>query len=209
MNCRTLHAARLCPLLLAIAAPTIAAEPHWDDAWQPVTGQWQAKGGEYVQSDPSLYGAWSLWTAERFANAEIRVRFQIEPVGSGVRAAGIVFRAVDNDHFFFAHFDSRNDQLLVTRWSAGASKHLARIPAIGLETSRWHGGRVRCMGTKARVYLDDRLLSKDAGATWLQLGNKSMLMNQKLGQRLADGCRNEQQMAREEELKLNPVDLLK
>lgn len=114
MNCRTLHAARLCPLLLAIAAPTIAAEPHWDDAWQPVTGQWQAKGGEYVQSDPSLYGAWSLWTAERFANAEIRVRFQIEPVGSGVRAAGIVFRAVDNDHFFFAHFDSRNDQLLVT-----------------------------------------------------------------------------------------------
>ncbi|MDI9446564.1 MAG: hypothetical protein QM844_20570, partial [Planctomycetota bacterium] len=132
MNCRTLHAARLCPLLLAIAAPTIAAEPHWDDAWQPVTGQWQAKGGEYVQSDPSLYGAWSLWTAERFANAEIRVRFQIEPVGSGVRAAGIVFRAVDNDHFFFAHFDSRNDQLLVTRWSAGASKHLARIPAIGL-----------------------------------------------------------------------------
>ena len=54
-----------------------------------------------------------------------------------------------------------------------------------------------------------RLEDKDAGATWLQLGNKSMLMNQKLGQRLADGCRNEQQMAREEELKLNPVDLLK
>ncbi len=67
MKSRTPHAASLCPLLLAIAAaPTIAAEPGWDDgAWQPATGQWQAKGGEYVQSDPSLYGAWSLWTAER------------------------------------------------------------------------------------------------------------------------------------------------
>ena len=167
MKFPTPHAASLCPLLLAIAAaPTIAAEPRWDDgAWQPATGQWQAKGGEYVQSDPSLYGAWSLCTAERFANADIRVRFQIEPVGSGVRAAGIVFRAVDNDHFFFAHFDSRNDQLLVTRWSAGASKHLARIPAIGLETSRWHAGRVHCVGTKARVYLDDRLVTEVDGVT--------------------------------------------
>ena len=27
-----------------------------------------------------------------------------------------------------------------------------------------------------------------AGAMWLQLGNKSMLMNQKLGQRVADEC---------------------
>ena len=54
-----------------------------------------------------------------------------------------------------------------------------------------------------------RLEDKQAGATWMQLGNKSMLMNQKLGQRMADGCRNEVQAAREEELKLNPVDLLK
>lgn len=33
-----------------------------------------------------------------------------------------------------------------------------------------------------------RLEDNRAGALWLQLGNKSMLMNQKLGQRIADDC---------------------
>jgi len=33
-----------------------------------------------------------------------------------------------------------------------------------------------------------RLEDNRAGAMWLQLGNKSMLMNQKLGQRVADEC---------------------
>lgn len=33
-----------------------------------------------------------------------------------------------------------------------------------------------------------RLEDKAAGAVWLQLANKSMLMNHKLGQRLADEC---------------------
>lgn len=33
-----------------------------------------------------------------------------------------------------------------------------------------------------------RLEDADAGAMWLQLGNKSMLLDQKLGRRIADGC---------------------
>jgi hypothetical protein len=33
-----------------------------------------------------------------------------------------------------------------------------------------------------------RLEDRHAGAVWLQLPNKSMLMNQKAGQRMADGC---------------------
>ena len=33
-----------------------------------------------------------------------------------------------------------------------------------------------------------RLEDSEAGAMWLQLGNKSMLLDQKLGRRIADGC---------------------
>lgn len=33
-----------------------------------------------------------------------------------------------------------------------------------------------------------RLEDTEAGAMWLQLGNKSMLLDQKLGRRIADGC---------------------
>lgn len=53
-----------------------------------------------------------------------------------------------------------------------------------------------------------RLEDKISGAYWLQMGNKSMLIDPKAGGRVADGCRNEQQQAREEELKKAPVNLL-
>jgi hypothetical protein len=49
-----------------------------------------------------------------------------------------------------------------------------------------------------------RLEDQKAGAVWLQLANKSMLMNQKLGIRLADECMSPAQMAVAEAIKLNP-----
>jgi len=49
-----------------------------------------------------------------------------------------------------------------------------------------------------------RLEDQKAGAVWLQLANKSMLMNQKLGVRLADECMSPAQLAVAEAIKLNP-----
>jgi Ni/Co efflux regulator RcnB len=49
-----------------------------------------------------------------------------------------------------------------------------------------------------------RLEDAKRGAMWLQLGNKSMLMSQKLGQRLADECQSPQQLTFAAELKRNP-----
>ncbi len=53
-----------------------------------------------------------------------------------------------------------------------------------------------------------RLEDPKRGAMWLQLGNKSMLMSQKLGQRLADECMNPAQQAVNEALKKNPAPSL-
>lgn len=53
-----------------------------------------------------------------------------------------------------------------------------------------------------------RLEDAKRGAMWLQLGNKSMLMSQKLGQRLADDCMNPAQHAVNEALKKNPMPSL-
>ncbi len=49
-----------------------------------------------------------------------------------------------------------------------------------------------------------RLEDAQAGAMWLQLPNKSMLMNSKLGQRMADECQSEHQTAVAHRMKLNP-----
>lgn len=50
-----------------------------------------------------------------------------------------------------------------------------------------------------------RLEDPQRGAMWLQLGNKSMLMSQKLGQRLADECQSPQQLTYADALKRNPL----
>ena len=50
-----------------------------------------------------------------------------------------------------------------------------------------------------------RLEDPRRGAMWLQLGNKSMLMSQKLGQRLADECQGPEQVTYAEALKKNPL----
>ena len=49
-----------------------------------------------------------------------------------------------------------------------------------------------------------RLEDPAAGALWLQISNKSMLMNQKQGLRLADDCQSSAQLAFAEQMKKNP-----
>lgn len=49
-----------------------------------------------------------------------------------------------------------------------------------------------------------RLEDKQAGAVWLQLANKSMLMDQKKGRRVADECAHPDQMAFAADMKNNP-----
>ena len=49
-----------------------------------------------------------------------------------------------------------------------------------------------------------RMEDPRAGAVWLQLGNKSMLMNQRKGERLADDCKTSQQNDVNEAMKREP-----
>lgn len=49
-----------------------------------------------------------------------------------------------------------------------------------------------------------RLEDKKAGAVWLQLANKSMLMDQNKGRRIADECAHPEQVAVANAMKLNP-----
>ena len=49
-----------------------------------------------------------------------------------------------------------------------------------------------------------RLEDAQAGAMWLQLPHKSMLMNSKLGQRMADECQSDHQIAVAHRMKLDP-----
>lgn len=54
-----------------------------------------------------------------------------------------------------------------------------------------------------------RLEDAQSGAVWLQLSNKSMLINQKLGKRIADACMDAEQLRVAQAMELSPpVSLL-
>jgi hypothetical protein len=70
------------------------------------------------------------------------------------------------------------------------------IVRTGLQRFRMHPVESRT----GAIRLEDPV----AGAMWLQLGNKSMLMSQKLGLRLADECQSPEQKAFAEAMKSRP-----
>ncbi|MDO8280316.1 MAG: hypothetical protein Q8K31_00970 [Burkholderiaceae bacterium] len=87
----------------------------------------------------------------------------------------------------------------------GAVVHLSADPVKpGYFTMETKSARYRMapvVTSTGAVRLEDR----HGGAVWLQLMNKSMLMNQKLGQRLADDCMSPTQLIVSEGFKTNPA----
>ncbi len=73
----------------------------------------------------------------------------------------------------------------------------------GMFTVSTKGQRFRMHPVESRTGAI-RLEDPRAGAMWLQLGNKSMLMNQKQGLRIADECQTAEQVAFAAEMKKNP-----
>ena len=73
----------------------------------------------------------------------------------------------------------------------------------GFFTVSTKGARYRMHPVESRTGAI-RLEDPRAGAMWLQIANKSMLMNQKMGLRLADECQAPAQLLAAEELRKNP-----
>jgi hypothetical protein len=88
----------------------------------------------------------------------------------------------------------------------GATVHITQHKREGFFIVRTGIQRFRMHPVESRtgaIRLEDPV----AGAMWLQLGNKSMLMSQKMGKRLADDCMNPAQSAMNEQLKKDPINI--
>ncbi|MDR2332249.1 hypothetical protein H9K76_07335 [Diaphorobacter ruginosibacter] len=92
-----------------------------------------------------------------------------------------------------------------------------RIPCelgafVSIEKDERNPGRFNVEGKGFKYHMQPvltstgaiRLEDQKAGAVWVQIANKSMLLNQKQGQRMADECRTPSQVAFAENMKINP-----
>ena len=86
----------------------------------------------------------------------------------------------------------------------GASVKVMPMKREGMFMVTTKGHRFRMHPVESRTGAI-RLEDPKRGAMWLQLGNKSMLMSQKLGQRLADECQSPAQLTYADTLKKNPL----
>ena len=87
---------------------------------------------------------------------------------------------------------------------------------VSVDADEHNPGRFHVSGKGFRYHMQPvasrtgsvRLEDTKAGAVWLQIANKSMLMNHKQGQRMADECMSDQQQQVAQAIKLNPPQSL-
>ena len=137
--------------------------------WQTQTNTWVIRNGCYEQTDASQDGTVAYLREPIFGDVTVSVRFRILSEGSGVRAAGIVFRSVSAGREYWAHFDSKNQQLLLQRQvepTPGNERDITRVP-LKITQGEWHEARVECTGPHIAISLDGHVVLEADDQTFL------------------------------------------
>ena len=124
--------------------------------------------------------------------------------GAGVAVAALAPRALNAEEMKLA------DRVYTGRINCELGKHVnvtrdEKSPGHFFVSGQGFSYHMSPVGTSTGVV---RLEDQRAGATWLQIANKSMLMNQKQGKRMADECMSPEQLQVAEAIKKNPPQSL-
>lgn len=151
---------------------TVSAEQFsFDDAadlerWMVEFGNWEVSDGALLQKEAGA-GRTMLWLPDAaFSDVDVSAEFYIHPVGSGVKAPGIAYRARDQYTYYYIHFDLRNSQVVWVRSTPEREwTEARRHPFAGLKAEHWQTARVVCEGETHKVFLDGELLFTETDGT--------------------------------------------
>ena len=122
----TLHAASL--------TPTLA--PGHEKEWRFARGQWSMKPGILEQQNPDRLSC-ALLKQPVLVDGTLAVEFNVLPVGRGVRAAAVCFGASGTLTYYWLHFDTHNNNVILVRGTVDNSWHeIARKHCI-LNDNAW------------------------------------------------------------------------
>lgn len=135
--------------------------------WEVVAGGWRVEDGAYVQPGPMADERFTFLKDPVVSDFELTLRFCAFPVGPGVKAAGVVFRAVSNVEFYHAHYDARNSQVILYRGDPDKGYvELARVRGVPLVAGEWHEAKITGRGGHMAVFLDGQLVTEVDDATY-------------------------------------------
>lgn len=136
-------------------------------AWQVECGVWSLAADGVLSQADSQADRTAIWRpGQAFADLDLTVALFIHPDGNGVKAPGVVYRAVDSETYYYIHFDLKNSQVVWVRSTPGnewtdARRH--KTPALKPQT--WQTARIVCRGAEHEVFLDGVRLFAERDAT--------------------------------------------
>lgn len=164
----TRHALSMC-MILAITSVLAAATVHIDfdrpasfDNWIADRDSWRVEGGVLIQPQTGHRGTRAFYP-RAFSDVSIQAQFFINHEGSGVRAPGLIYRAVDENSYYYIHYDSRNSQVVWVRREPGETwtwtpDNTHRHRPIRISAGHWHTMRVDVIGDTHTIYFDGEKL---------------------------------------------------
>ena len=162
---------------LALHLHAVAAEPA--NAKQNVTPKAKAQVSKPVAKAPPAYKRYVPVAAPAIQPSEVAPEQERVVVAEQVHTGRM---ACELGNFVTVTADPQNTGAFVVQ----IKQHTFRMVPV--------------VSTTGAIRLEDA----QAGAMWLQLANKSMLMNSKIGQRMADECQSPDQAAVAQAMKLAP-----
>lgn len=134
--------------------------------WAVHSGNWEFVNGTARQTDQMFNGGLLVLNNKSFKDCTIKLRFKPDGSERLVRAAGVVFRAIDCFNFYWIHFDSRNSQVVFARRTTRNSWLVVhRERGIKIKNNVWYTAEVSAVGKKITVKLNGKVvLEKEDGA---------------------------------------------
>jgi len=136
---------------------TPVLQPGHEGEWVFPRGHWRMGDGYLEQTQP-FRGSTAILRGPAFSDFVMDVEFNIAPVGRGVRAAALIFRATGTMTYYWLHLDSRNSQVILVHSNPRQTWNEIYRQHVSLPADVWHNARVEAKGPQISFSLDGQLL---------------------------------------------------
>ena len=140
--------------VLSASGPPLAMQ----DSWVFDGGDWQFVDKMLTQSDPATI-VHAHYTSQAYGDCTVGVRFRAYEDGKGVKAAGLILRSQDSLSGYSVHYDTKNDQVILSRLQFGVGRvELGRQRHIKMETGTWYAAEAAATGGAVSARLDGKTI---------------------------------------------------
>jgi len=129
--------------------------PGNEDQWRFARGTWRLGDGRLEQTIADR-GSVAILKEPAFSDFTLSVEFNVKPVGKGVRAAAVAFRASGTMSYYWLHLDTKNDGVILVRSEPSKTWNEIKRTRTTLDDDTWNMVKVQCRGPEIRILIGDK-----------------------------------------------------